>query len=107
MPSAPLPPRILIVSPCRDEARTLERTIAAMRAQTRPPDRWIVVDDGSTDATPRLLAAAAKQIPWLTVVTRGNRGFRQLGGGVIDAFYEGVDHAQGEYDFVAKMDVDL
>lgn len=98
---------MLIVSPCRDEAETLLRTIASMRAQTRPPERWIVVDDGSTDATPRVLADAAKEIPWLTVVTRENRGFRKLGGGVIDAFYEGLGTAEGEYDFVAKMDVDL
>ncbi len=78
-----------------------------MRAQTRPPDRWIVVDDGSTDSTPQILAEAAGAIPWLRVITRENRGFRKLGGGVIDAFYDGLARADGEYDFVAKMDVDL
>jgi len=107
MVSAVRPPRVLVVSPCRDEARTLSRTIAAMCAQTRPPDRWVVVDDGSTDATPQILAEAAARIPWLSVVTREDRGFRKLGGGVIDAFYAGVAHAQGDWDFVAKMDVDL
>lgn len=100
-------PRVLVISPCRDEARTLERTIACMRAQVRPPDAWIVVDDGSSDATPDILARAAREIPWLRVVTRADRGFRKLGGGVIDAFYEGLSHAGGDYDFVAKMDVDL
>lgn len=100
-------PAVLVISPCRDEAGTLPRTIAAMRAQTRPPERWIVVDDGSTDETPRILADAAAQIPWLRVVTRENRGFRKLGGGVIDAFEDGLAHADGGYDFVAKMDVDL
>jgi len=105
--SAVRAPRVLIVSPCRDEARTLPHTIAAMCAQTRPPDRWVVVDDGSTDATPQILAEAAARIPWLSIVTRTDRGFRKLGGGVIDAFYEGVAHAGGVWDFVAKMDVDL
>jgi poly-beta-1,6-N-acetyl-D-glucosamine synthase len=99
--------RVVIVSPCRDEARTLERTIACMEAQTRPPARWIVVDDGSTDATPQLLEAARARIPWLRVVKRADRGFRKLGGGVIDAFYDGVASADVDYDFVAKMDVDL
>ena len=42
--------RVVVISPCRDEERTLERTIACMRAQTRPPLLWVVVDDGSTDA---------------------------------------------------------
>ncbi len=96
-----------MISPCRDEARTLPRTIAAMRAQTRPPDLWVVVDDGSTDATPQILAEAARGLSWLRVVTRADRGFRKLGGGVIDAFYEGWRAAPGDWDFVAKMDVDL
>ena len=100
-------PRIVIVSPCRDEARTLERTIACMAAQTRPPVRWIVVDDGSTDATPQILADASARIPWLRVVKRADRGFRKVGGGVIDAFYDGLASVDVDYDFVAKMDVDL
>lgn len=97
----------MIVSPCRDEAATLERTIACMVAQTKPPARWVIVDDGSTDRTPEILAAAAREIPWLRVVRRSDRGFRKLGGGVIDAFYEGVAAVDVDYDFIAKMDVDL
>jgi cellulose synthase/poly-beta-1,6-N-acetylglucosamine synthase-like glycosyltransferase len=98
---------ILIISPCRDEEATLERTIACMRAQTLPPDRWIVVDDGSKDRTPDILARACAEIPWLRVVRRQDRGSRKLGGGVIDAFYTGLESADIAYDFVAKMDVDL
>jgi len=99
--------RIVVISPARDEERTLARTIAAMEAQTHPPLRWIVVDDGSSDGTPEILAEAARRIPWLQVVCREDRGFRKVGGGVIDAFYAGLDRVDVEYDFVAKMDVDL
>jgi len=99
--------RILIISPCRDEERTLEQTLRCMRDQTLAPARWVVVDDGSTDRTPEILAQAAKEIPWLRVVRREDRGFRKLGGGVIDAFYAGLEAADVDYDFVAKMDVDL
>ncbi len=100
-------PRIVLVSPCRDEERTLERTIASVRAQTLPPAEWVIVDDGSRDRTPEILARAAADLPWLTVVRREDRGFRKLGGGVIDAFYDGLAAARPDYDFVAKMDVDL
>ncbi len=104
-PSAP----ILIISPCRDEERTLSRTIACLCAQTVKQRLWIVVDDGSTDRTPEILAEAQQQIPWLKVVRREDRGKRALGGGVIDAFYDGLAAVPKEldYDFVAKMDVDL
>lgn len=97
----------MLVSPCRDEARTLERTIASVRAQTLQPVLWVVVDDGSRDHTPEILAAAAAELPWLRVVRRSDRGFRSLGGGVIEAFYEGLAAVDVPYDFVAKLDVDL
>jgi glycosyltransferase involved in cell wall biosynthesis len=99
--------RIVIISPCRDEQATLERTIACMEAQSLPPVRWIVVDDGSTDRTPEILRQAQARIPWLRVVQRSDRGYRKVGGGVIDAFCAGLDSVDVAYDFVAKMDVDL
>jgi len=99
--------RTVIISPVRDEERTLERTIYCMERQTHPPVRWVVVDDGSSDGTPDILASAQERIPWLRVVQRPDRGFRKLGGGVIDAFWDGLDTVDIDYDYVAKMDVDL
>jgi poly-beta-1,6-N-acetyl-D-glucosamine synthase len=99
--------RIAIVSPVRDEEATLERTIACMERQTLKPAQWIVVDDGSTDRTPELLRAAAERNPWIKVVKRADRGFRKVGGGVIDAFWEGHGAIDVDYDFISKMDVDL
>ena len=80
------PHKVVIISPCRDEAATVEKTIASMEAQSVPPVRWVVVDDGSTDDTLELLESAARRIPWLHVVRREDRGFRKVGGGVIEAF---------------------
>ena len=99
--------RVVLVSPCRDEEATLERTITCVETQTRPPDLWVVVDDGSRDRTPEILAEAARRLPWLRVVRRDDRGERRLGGGVIEAFDEGLASVDIDYDFVAKMDVDL
>lgn len=98
---------VAIVSPCRDEEATLERTIACMRSQTRPPDCWVIVDDGSRDRTPEILENAAREIPWLRIVRRPDRGHRKVGGGVIDAFYAGLAVVDSAYDFIGKMDVDL
>jgi glycosyltransferase involved in cell wall biosynthesis len=100
-------PAVVVISPCRNEEATLPTTIECMRRQTRPPAMWVVVDDGSTDGTPAILARAAATIPWLTVVRRDDRGFRKLGGGVIDAFYDGLGAVRRHHEFVVKMDVDL
>lgn len=61
-------PRVLLITPARDEAAFLADTIDAVAAQTRPPDLWLIVDDGSTDATPQILAERAATVPFLRVV---------------------------------------
>jgi poly-beta-1,6-N-acetyl-D-glucosamine synthase len=59
--------RLLLITPARDEAAHLERTVRAVAAQTRPPDLWLIVDDGSTDATPALLKRLAREVSFLEV----------------------------------------
>ncbi len=98
---------MVLISPCRDEERTLERTLASVEAQSQPPALWIVVDDGSTDRTPEILREAAARIPYLRIIRREDRGYRKVGGGVVDAFYAGLEAIDVDYDFIAKMDVDL
>lgn len=49
--------RVSVIIPTYNRADLLPATLAAIRAQTLPPAEIIVIDDGSTDATPALLAA--------------------------------------------------
>jgi UDP-N-acetylglucosamine transferase subunit ALG13/glycosyltransferase involved in cell wall biosynthesis len=100
--------RYLIITPCRDEADYLQKTIDSVASQTVLPARWVVVDDGSTDETPQILARAAETLPFLTVVRREDRGRRAVGPGVVDAFYAGLESVDlDDYDFVCKLDGDL
>jgi poly-beta-1,6-N-acetyl-D-glucosamine synthase len=67
-PSGARPQRLLVISPVRNEAAHIERVALAMAAQTRRPDMWILVDDQSTDETPRILARLAEQLDFITVL---------------------------------------
>jgi poly-beta-1,6-N-acetyl-D-glucosamine synthase len=60
--------RLLVISPVRNEAAHLELVADAMARQTRPPDLWVLVDDGSTDGTAEILAELAERIGFLRVV---------------------------------------
>jgi biofilm PGA synthesis N-glycosyltransferase PgaC len=60
---------LLLITPARNEAAHILRTARAVEAQTRPPDLWLVVDDGSDDATPDLLRRLAAEVPFLRVLT--------------------------------------
>src|SRR3954462_2986269 len=83
--------RDVLVTPCQDEAKYARRTLESVAKQTVPPALWVVVDDGSSDETPQILAEYAAKLPYLKVIRREDRGFRKLGGGVIDAFYHGYN----------------
>lgn len=100
--------RYLLISPCRDEAQYIRRTLDSVAAQTVQPALWIVVDDGSTDETPQILEDYARRLPYLRVVRRVDRGGRKVGPGVIEAFYAGLETVRLEdFDYVCKLDMDL
>lgn len=86
----------------------MRRTLDSVAAQSLPPARFLVVDDGSTDATPAILADYAARLPYLTVVTRADRGKRSVGPGVIEAFGAGLETLDlDQYDYLCKLDLDL
>src|SRR5689334_19602714 len=100
--------RYLLISPCRDEAQYIRRTLDSVAAQTVPPALWVVVDDGSTDETPAILEEYARRLPYLRVVRRTDRGGRRVGPGVIEAFYAGLDTVRpSDFDYLCKLDMDL
>jgi glycosyltransferase involved in cell wall biosynthesis len=100
--------RYCIVTPCRDEAKYARRTLDSVTSQSEPPTLWVIVDDGSTDGTPEILAEYAARFPFIRVVRRSDRGDRKVGGGVIDAFYAGFDTIDlSEFDYICKLDLDL
>ncbi|MFY9344428.1 MAG: glycosyltransferase family A protein [Planctomycetota bacterium] len=100
--------RILVVTPCRNEEPYMRRTLDAVAHQTCLPAQWVIVDDGSTDGTPAILAEYANRLPWLRIVRRDDRGERSVGPGVIEAFYAGLHGIElAQFEFVCKLDLDL
>ena len=98
----------LLISPCRNEAGYMRQTLDSVIGQSVQPSKWIIVDDGSTDATPQILAEYARKHEWITIVTRTDRGHRAVGPGVIDAFYTGYKTINpDDYNYLCKLDLDL
>ena len=100
--------RYCLITPCRDEAKYARVTLDAILKQTVLPALWIIVDDGSKDETPQILAEYAAKAPFIKVIRRADRGDRKLGGGVIEAFDEGYATINpADFDYVCKLDLDL
>ncbi len=99
---------ILVISPVRDEAEYLGGVIRSMVNQTIRPAAWVIVDDGSQDATARLAARAAEEHDWIHLIRKTDRGERAVGPGVVEAFYQGMENAPiQDYDYVCKLDGDI
>ena len=100
--------RYVLITPCRDEAAYIQTTIDSIVNQTLLPAKWVIVDDGSTDGTQAIIAAAARKHGFIEVLERRDRGQRSVGPGVIEAFYTGYSAINpNEYDYLCKLDVDL
>lgn len=106
-------PRVLLITPARDEAEHLEQTIRAMAAQTVLPDLWLIVDDGSTDATPQILARAAAELPFLEVMRMPAQARRPGADGLaiaaeacaFNAALAGAD--RDNFTHIGKLDADI
>ena len=98
--------RYLAITPARDEEALLPGLIASMKAQTRRPERWIIIDDGSADQTASIADEAASNDPWIEVHHLARNRERAPGGeSVIMKFLP--PEMWGSYDFILRLDADL
>jgi len=88
------PGRISVIIPTYNRGKVLERAIKSVLAQTYTNFELIVVDDGSTDNTSRILSKFAEKI----------RYFSKLHGGVSSARNFGLEKSEGTW--VAFLDSD-
>jgi glycosyltransferase involved in cell wall biosynthesis len=103
---------LLVVTPLFNEERHLRVVAASLAGQTRPPDAWVAVDDGSTDGTAAILRELQTEIPFLRVVSMpGPRGSVRDGlarAREVDAFNAGVRAAADwRWDLIGKLDGDV
>ncbi|MQC26812.1 MAG: glycosyltransferase [Chloroflexi bacterium] len=90
-------PRISVLMPCFNVAKTLSETMDSLFAQTEPDFEIVAVDDGSTDSTLAMLEGYALKDARLRVGGRDHAG-------IIPALNAGL--AACEANYVARMDAD-
>ena len=95
----PVTPVVTVVTPVYNGAAHLEPTLRSVREQTLGDVLHVVVDDGSTDATPEIVGSAAAADPRLRVVRQANQGLST-------ARNNGLAHVPPGSEFVMFLDDD-
>lgn len=91
LPSMPGAPLITIFTPTYNRAHTLHRAFDSLRNQTLRDFEWLVVDDGSTDDTEKLIAG------WLQFANFSIRYVRQDRAGKHFAYNRALVEARGYF----------
>src|SRR5262245_47295420 len=100
-------PTYVLITPARNEAAFIEKTIESMIHQTIPPMKWVIVDDGSTDHTAEIVGRYLDQHPWIELVRWPQRLDRNFAGKV-QAFNAGFERVKClPYEVIGNLDADI
>lgn len=99
--------KYVLITAARNEAAFIEKTLASAVAQTVLPERWFIVDDGSTDRTAEIVEDFAQRFPWIELIQQPPRSERSFAGKV-NAFHTALERAQSlQFEVVGNVDADI
>jgi glycosyltransferase involved in cell wall biosynthesis len=97
----------VLITPARNEEGLIRRALDSVTAQTLPPARWVIVDDGSTDRTGEVVCEYAARFPWIHLVRRPEHADRSFAGKV-RAFNTGFEELKDvAFEVVGNLDADI
>ncbi|WP_081211882.1 glycosyltransferase [Salegentibacter sediminis] len=100
--------KIYIIIPAYNEANFIGKTLQSLIDQSFKANRIVVVDDGSTDNTPEIVAEFASKYPEISLLKKGAESEEHLPGSkVINAFNKGLESLDEDYELICKFDADL
>jgi glycosyltransferase involved in cell wall biosynthesis len=103
----PLLPTYVVITPARNEADFVELTLRSMVAQTVRPLKWVVVSDGSTDATDAIVGRCAAEHSWIELLRLPERRERHFAAKV-EAFNAGYARVKDlPYEVIVSLDADI
>jgi hypothetical protein len=96
-----------LITSARNEAKFIEGTIRSVISQTLLPERWVIVDDGSTDHTAEIVESYLHQHSWIVLVRNPKRAERSFAGKAhaVNAAFARLKHL--EVDVIGNLDADV
>jgi biofilm PGA synthesis N-glycosyltransferase PgaC len=99
-------PRIVVITPTKNEEKLLSRTLTALQKQILPPCAIIIVDGGSVDHTVEVVERFARDDPRIILIRNSEPPQTRHHKNIPRAFNEGLRAAPSQWDYLAKVDAD-
>jgi glycosyltransferase involved in cell wall biosynthesis len=97
----------VLITPARNEATYIEKTIQSVIKQTVLPVKWVIVDDGSPDATASIVKKYLTAYKWIELIELPKHKERNFAGKVY-AFNAGLDRVKDfPYEVIGNLDADI
>jgi glycosyltransferase involved in cell wall biosynthesis len=104
--------KYMLITPARNEEKNLPEVSESIVGQKLIPSLWIIVDDGSTDATPHILEGLKEKYSWIKSIRLPPRP-RDITFHYSYVCKQGFDYALEycrengiEYDYIGLLDAD-
>jgi biofilm PGA synthesis N-glycosyltransferase PgaC len=102
-----VPLSYVLITPAKNEAEFIEKTMQSVVAQTARPKKWVIVSDGSIDGTDDIARKYAAQHEWIELVRMPDRVERHFAGKV-HAFNAGYERIKDiSFDIIGSLDADI
>jgi glycosyltransferase involved in cell wall biosynthesis len=99
--------KYVLFTAARNEESFITKTLDSVVTQTVLPERWIIVDDGSTDQTAEIVESYAKRHPWVELVRRVQDGRRNFASKA-HAVNTGLERVISlQFDIMGNLDADV
>ena len=97
----------VLITPARNEEKHMEELIRSMISQTVLPSKWVIVNDGSTDATASIVSQYLAKYDWIELVNLPTHRDRTLAAKV-HAFKAGLEKVKNlGYEVIGNLDSDV
>lgn len=102
-------PNYSVITSAKNEEAYVGQTIASVLAQTKLPKEWIIVNDGSTDTTLKVITSYAKTNPWIKVIDlqKFKPDLKTTGGRVAHILNIAIKQLTVDTEIITKLDADL
>jgi glycosyltransferase involved in cell wall biosynthesis len=96
-----------LVTPAKNEIKTIEATIKSVVCQSIIPEKWVIVSDSSTDGTDEIIKGYEKRYNFIKYCRRESNDVRHFGSKAYTFSYGYKNIGSIEYEFIGNLDADV